>query len=116
MEFDELIISKGPIEIMAFILYHWVLLMKKYQLIVILKPDLKKDQKDKLFADVKKMMGDVEKDKVESLGEKRLSYPIKKERRAEFMVLNFEAENVAQDFNKRVGIKEEVLRHLLIRQ
>lgn len=89
--------------------------MKKYQLVMVLKPDLKKDQKDKLFTDVKKLMGDVSKDNVESLGEKKLTYPIKKERRAEFMVLNFEAENIAGDFNKRIGIREEVLRHLLIR-
>ena len=83
---------------------------------MILKPDLKKDQKDQLFTDVKKIMGEVLRDKVELLGEKKLSYPIKKERRAEFAVLNFEAENIAGDFNKRIGIREEVLRHLLIRQ
>ena len=89
--------------------------MRKYRLVVVLKPDLKKDQKEKFFADVKKMMGDVSQDKVESLGEKKLSYPIKKERRAEFVVLNFEADNIAGDFNKRIGIRDEILRHLLIR-
>jgi len=84
-------------------------------LVVVLKPDLKKDQKDKLFTDVKKLMGNVSGDKLESLGEKKLSYPIKRERRGEFAVLAFEADNIAQDFNKRIGIKEEVLRHLLVR-
>ena len=89
--------------------------MKKYQLVMVLAPDLKKDQKDKLFGDVKKIMGEVSSDKVGSLGEKKLSYPIKKERRGEFAVLSFEADNVAADFNKRIGMKEEVLRHLLVR-
>ena len=82
---------------------------------MVLTPDLKKDQKDKLFEDVKRIMGEVSSDKMESLGEKKLSYPIKKERRGEFVALNFEADNIAGDFNKRIGIKEEVLRHLLIR-
>ena len=82
---------------------------------MVLAPDLKKDQKDKLFADVKKIMGEVSSDKVESLGEKKLSYPIKRERRGEFVALSFEADNVAADFNKRLGIRKEVLRHLLVR-
>lgn len=89
--------------------------MRKYQLVVVLVPDLKKDQKDKFFTDVKKMMGPLSGDKLESLGEKKLSYPVKKERRGEFVVLSFEAESVTGDFNKRIGIREEVLRHLLIR-
>mgnify|MGYP001580490727 FL=1 len=83
---------------------------------MVLTPDLKKDRKDKLFEDVKRIMGEVSSDKMESLGEKKLSYPIKKERRGEFVALNFEADNIAGDFNKRIGIREEVLRHLLVRQ
>ena len=89
--------------------------MRKYQLVMVLKPDLKKDQKDKLFSDVKKIMGEVSSDKTESLGDKKFSYSIKREMRGEFVVLSFEAENVAADFNKRIGIKEEVLRPLLVR-
>ncbi|MBI4091659.1 MAG: 30S ribosomal protein S6 [Candidatus Levybacteria bacterium] len=90
--------------------------MKKYQLVMVLAPDLKKDQKDKLLDEIKKIMGEVSGDKLELLGEKKLSYPIKRERRGEFAVLSFEADNVAQDFNKRLGIREEVLRHLLVRE
>ena len=82
---------------------------------MVLAPDLKRDQKDKLFSDVKKIIGPLSGDKLESLGEKKLSYPIKRERRGEFAVLSFEADNVAQDFNKRLGIREEVLRYLLVR-
>jgi ribosomal protein S6 len=89
--------------------------MRKYQLVIVLKPDLKKDQKDKFFGEVKKLIGEIKEDKIEALGEKKLSYPIKRERRGEFAVLNFEAENISADFNKRIGIREEVLRHLLIR-
>lgn len=83
---------------------------------MVLAPDLKKDQKDKLLDEIKKIMGEVSGDKLELLGEKKLSYPIKRERRGEFAVLSFEADNVAQDFNKRLGIREEVLRHLLVRE
>lgn len=89
--------------------------MKKYQLVMVLKPDLKKDQKDKLITEVKGLIGEVKNDKTDSLGEKKFSYPLKKERRGEFLVLNFEADTILSDFNKRIGIREEVLRHLLIR-
>lgn len=82
---------------------------------MVLKPDLKKDQKDKLLTDVKKLIGDVKGDKAESLGEKKFSYPLKRERRGEFIVIAFQAESISQDFNKRLRIKEEVLRHLLVR-
>ena len=89
--------------------------MRKYQLVMVLKPDLKREQKDKLFADVKTFIGKVSGDKEESMGEKKLSYPIKHERRAEFVVMNFEAETILDDYNKRLVNREEVLRHLLVR-
>ena len=82
---------------------------------MLLKSDLKKEQKDKLFEDVKKLIGDVSGDKTEARGEKKLSYPIKRQRSGEFVILNFDADKVDPEFNKRIGIKEEILRHLLVR-
>ncbi len=84
-------------------------------MVLLLKPDLKKEPKDKLFDEIKKWLGAIRNDKVDSLGEKKLAYPIKRERRGEYAVMNFEAETVDMDLNKKLLIKDEVLRHLLVR-
>ena len=82
---------------------------------MLLKSDLKKEAKDKLYADIKSWVGNVASDKVDPIGEKKLSYPIKKAKSGEYVVYNFEAENVSDDLNKRLLIRDEILRHLLIR-
>ena len=82
---------------------------------LLLRRDLKKEAKEKLLEDLKKFLGSVKNEKIDSLGEKKLAYPVKRERSGEYVVLSFESDSVAQDFSKRVGIREEVLRHLLIR-
>ena len=84
-------------------------------MVLLLKPDLKKEPKDKLFDEIKKWLGAIKNDKVDSLGEKKLAYPIKRERRGEYAVMNFEAETIDTDLNKKLLIKDEVLRHLLVR-
>ena len=89
--------------------------MKSYKLVLLLKSDLKKDAKDKLYADIKTWLGDVKEDKVDSLGEKKLAYQIKHAKSGEFVVFNFESEKVGPDLNNRLVIRDDVLRHLLIR-
>lgn len=89
--------------------------MRSYKLVLLLKPDLKKDTRDKLFEEIKKWLGESSSFKAESLGEKKLAYPIKREPRGEYAVLAFESEKIDTDLNKRLLIKDEVLRHLLIR-
>jgi ribosomal protein S6 len=89
--------------------------MKSYKLVLLLKSDLKKDQKDKLFDEIKKWVGDVQNDKVESIGEKKLAYQIKHAKSGEYVAFNFESDNVNDDLNKRLLIRDEVLRHLLVR-
>ncbi|KKQ96079.1 MAG: 30S ribosomal protein S6 [Candidatus Levybacteria bacterium RIFCSPLOWO2_02_FULL_39_26] len=89
--------------------------MRIYQLVLLLKSDLKKEQKEKLLAGLKDLLGDVKSQKVDSLGERKFTYPIKRERKGEYIVINFETDKIDQEFNKRLLIKDEVLRHLLIR-
>ena len=84
-------------------------------MVLLLAPDLKKEPKDKLFDEIKKWLGEIKNDKVDSLGERKLAYPIKRERRGEYAVMIFEAETVDTDLNKKLLIKDEVLRHLLVR-
>ena len=89
--------------------------MRSYKLVLLLKPDLKKEPKGNLLDEIKKWLGEIRNNKVDSLGEKKLAYPIKRERRGEYAVMNFEAETVDMDLNKKLLIKDEVLRHLLVR-
>ncbi len=89
--------------------------MKSYKLVLLLKSDLKKEAKDKLYADIKTWLGDVENEKAESLGEKKLAYPVKRAKAGEYVLFNFESDKVSTDLNNRLVIRDEVLRHLLIR-
>lgn len=84
-------------------------------MVLLLKSDLKREQKDKLFEEIKKMFENALTQKVDSIGERKLSYPIKRERKGEYVILNVEAEKVTSDLNKALLIREEILRHLLIR-
>lgn len=89
--------------------------MRDYQLVLLLKSDLKRDLKEKLFEDVKKLLGSTKDAKVESMGERKLSYPIKRARSGEYVILNFESDKLSEDFAKRLLIKDEILRYLLVR-
>ena len=84
-------------------------------MVLLLKPDLKKEARDKMFVEIKKWLGEISDDKVESLGERKLAYPIKHERRGEFSVLAFTAATIDADLNKKLLIRDEILRHLLIK-
>lgn len=89
--------------------------MRSYQLVLVLKGDLKKEQKSKILEDVKKLLGKVEKQEVQELGEKMLAYPIKREKKGDYVALSFETDKVADDIHKKLEIQEVVLRHLLVR-
>lgn len=89
--------------------------MTSYSLVLLLKRDLKKDAKDKLFVDIRKLFGEAKNEKTESLGEKKLTFPIKKELSAEYVVFNFETEKLDAELNKRILLRDEILRHLLVK-
>ncbi len=89
--------------------------MRNYQLVLLLKSDLKKEPKEKLLNEVKSLFSDVKTEKTDNLGEKKLMYSIKKEKKAEYVVMNIEAENIDPELNKRLLLRDEILRHLLVR-
>lgn len=90
--------------------------MKNYRLVLLLKSGLKKEQKDKLNASVLSWIGKVENDKIQDLGEKKLAYPVKNNKTAEYVVVNFTADHLAADIDKRLVMNENILRHLMIRE
>lgn len=89
--------------------------MRSYRLVLLLKSDLKKDKKDKLMSDIKKWAGEIKEEKVSEIGERKLAYPVKRERRGDYLLLEFKADTVKGDLEKRIQIQDEVLRHLLVR-
>ncbi len=89
--------------------------MRTYKLALLLKSDIKKDAKAKLLEDLQKTIGDVKETKINEIGEKKLAYIIKKEKKGDYLVIEFSADKINADADKRIGVKEEILRHLLIR-
>lgn len=89
--------------------------MRKYRLTLLLKSVLSKEKKDKLIADVKNWIGDLNNASETTLGEKKLKYAIANEKSAEFHIINFEAEKITPELDKKLRMEENILRHLLIR-
>lgn len=88
--------------------------MRTYKLVMLLKSDLTQEKKKKLLDTVGTWAGAKE-SKTEELGEKKLAYVIKHEKKADFVSLQFGSEKITPDFEKRLVIQEDILRHLMIR-
>lgn len=88
--------------------------MRSYKLVLVLKSDLGRDKKKKLLDTVGSWVGATD-PKTTELGEKKLAYVIKKEKKADFVALEFGSEKVSSDFEKRLVIQDDILRHLMIR-
>lgn len=90
--------------------------MKNYRLVLLMKSGLKKDQKEKLTASVKSWIGKITEEKMSEVGERKLAYPIKSNKTADYVVMGFSAETIAADLDKRLVMEENILRHLMIRE
>ena len=86
-----------------------------YKLVVMLKSGIKKDKKEKLFSDIQKWVGDVKVTKTTELGEKRLAYPVKGAKSAEYVLFEFEGEKLDITAERRIVMNDEVVRHLMVR-
>lgn len=83
---------------------------------MLLKSDVPKDKREKLLGDVKSWIGSTVSDEtVKDLGEKKLAYRINNQQKGAYFLLEFGADTVATDFEKRIGMQDDVLRHLLVR-
>ena len=88
---------------------------RKYRLVLILKSELKKEEKDKLVGQVISWGGKVTNEKVTELGEKKFTYPIKGNLRGDYVLVEFESVSVARELEDKTRINEGILRHLLVR-
>jgi ribosomal protein S6 len=89
--------------------------MRKYRLVLILKRALDKKAVEGLVSEVKKIAGDVKNDKLTDLGEKKFSFPIKKELSGNYLVLEFETDSVSPELENRIKLNDNILRHLMVR-
>lgn len=82
---------------------------------MLFKSDLKKEKKEKLLSDIKSWIGSVEKETIKELGDKKLAYPIKQNKKGEYLVLDFQAHNITPEVEKRIQMLDDILRHITLR-
>ncbi|OGH20790.1 MAG: 30S ribosomal protein S6 [Candidatus Levybacteria bacterium RIFCSPHIGHO2_02_FULL_37_13] len=90
--------------------------MRAYELVLVLKTSLSESQQKKILDGVKTLLKGVKKIKENVLGQKPLSYPIKKETAGVYIDWSFEMDSIPTDFEKKLLVNDDVLRHLLIRR
>jgi len=93
--------------------------MRKYELVVIINPDLEEKKTKEL---IDKIKGWVEKEngkvvKLNQWGKKTLIYLIKKHQNGFYFLLELELEGTAaQKIEKKVKLEEEIIRYLMVRK
>lgn len=88
--------------------------MRKYELLILLKPNLKEDVKSKTVSLIEKILGGTIVKK-EEWGLKKLAYPIKKEVESEYILYYVETkpQNIIK-LKERINIVKEILRAMII--
>ena len=92
--------------------------MNKYEIMFIVKSTLDEETIKKTSEDLQKLIN-INPSKVvefKEMGRKKLAYPIKKEVSGYYFVMNVEATHeTLAEFDRKVTINENVLRHLIIK-
>ena len=92
--------------------------MNKYEIMFIVKSTLDEETIKKTSEDLQKLIN-IKPCKVvefKEMGRKKLAYPIKKEVSGYYFVMNVEATHeTLAEFDRKVTINENVLRHLIIK-
>ena len=90
---------------------------RKYDLVVILEPELKAEEQEKLLAKIKKTITDLKGELSENvkLGVKQLTYPISKKKEGIFveLKLNLLADKTLS-FRQKLQGEEQILRYLMV--
>ena len=90
--------------------------MRKYELVLVIRPSVKEADRKKLVETVKEWLGKVKIAKEEDWGQKALAYVIKKEEAGYYIRFDLESEEgIAKDFETRLIRNDSIIRHLLLR-
>ena len=90
--------------------------MRTYELALVLGASLSEAQRKKIITTLKGWLKGAKFSKEGELGQKQLSYRIKKQTSGIYFDWNFDIESIPTDFGKKVLENEDILRHLLIRK
>lgn len=90
--------------------------MRAYDLVLILKASLSEKEREKVVDTVKGWLKDVKIAKEDSWGQKPLAYKIKNELAGFYHKMELEATTIPGDFEKKLFMQDNVLRHLLLRK
>ena len=92
--------------------------MTKYEIMFIIKSTMEEDAIKKTSEDIQKLIN-IKPSKViefKEMGRKKLAYPINKEVSGYYFVMTVEAtHDTIKEFDRKVSINENVLRHLIIK-
>lgn len=90
--------------------------MRTYELVLVVNPSVTEPNRKKVLDTVKAWLGKAKVTKEDDWGSKALKYKIKKQETGHFYDLMLEtADAIPADFEKRVFMQEDILRHLLVR-
>ena len=92
--------------------------MTKYEIMFIVNATMEEDAIKKNSEDVQKLINKKPSKVIEfkEMGRKKLAYPIKKEVSGYYFVMTVEADHeTIAEFDRKVSINENILRHLIIK-
>lgn len=93
-------------------------MMTKYEIMFIVKAALEEENIKKVSDEVQKLINKKPSKVIEfkEMGRKKLAYPIKKEVSGYYFVMTVDADHdTIKEFDRKVSINENVLRHLIIK-
>jgi len=88
---------------------------RKYELTLVLEPELSKQEKEKLLEAIKKYLSKAKVSEEKDWGIKDLAYPIKKQKKGIFYWLSFAIDSQdLPEITKKIKLEEKILRYLLV--
>jgi small subunit ribosomal protein S6 len=92
--------------------------MTKYELTVIVRPEISEEERDKVLSKIEEIITAAKGEIVsrDMWGRRDLAYPIKKYTEGVYVLFTFNAPPAAtKDIDYRVKINDDILRHLLVK-
>ncbi len=93
--------------------------MKNYEIMFIVKSNLEESAIKDIVKGYENLLKTLKAELVNSkdLGQKKLAYPINKELRGYYFLMNIKANNEAiKEFDRKLGLDENILRHLITKE
>lgn len=92
--------------------------LRTYELVFIAQPEMEEEDLTALVDSVRQIITDTggQVVKVEHMGKRRLAYSIKKRQEGHYVLVHAEFERATMlELERRLGLSEDVLRHILVR-